>query len=650
MYSIYNNNQLLYESPMPVSEQIHEDFLACLTKQSDFDYFKKLSDREFLLPIGLGYPYLNDPVLKQSIMCLMQKPRETRFDESKLPPKIAAKIFDYQKEGVKKCVNAGPRALLADEPGLGKTLQSIAWASLVAKKKILIVAPPGLMGNWIKELKMWLDKPKYQEIENDNTVLSYDVDWFIISNCLIGQDRSVNKNKLLTDTINFDTMIIDEAHAYITPTSQRSKLMLNATIENMLFITGTPLLAKHIQLYVIMRKLYPEWAHPKDYYFRYSIRFCGGHKGAFGWEEKESTKPFELYALLSQKMVRRFTADVQDQIPPMKVSTLKIKVSEADLETYKAVLAVEKKLQMATKTKEIEFQISNLQMEKHRTTSRIKLNEVPYAIMSFMKNRSEKTIIWYKYDSMRDAILAQLPPQKTLCIGGDVKPKKRLDILNEFATNDNKQFLVLSIMACFNGLNIVCAWLMFFADNDYTPAIMIQCMGRIHRIGQTKPTEVFIFIAEQTYDSKILEILEKKDVLVNQTLQEKRKLVIEDSNRETIVYRGWEFEPYGISAAQVRMLTAEEQVEKQPRRNESLEGFIMRVSQEMVYDPQLITCLRRIEFGKTNQLNLNQISPWVNVFEYDKALPLPSAEKSMWVVEGQSNIIAIFMRKKDLTS
>lgn len=633
MYSLYNASQLLYESQQVISEQLFEDFIVCIKKKEDFSLVQKLSDYQLLLPISTAYPFFNDLMLKSLVTSLLlsnQKP----FIKEKIPNKIINKCYPYQLDGIQKCLRAGPRALLADEPGLGKTLQSIAWASIISEKKVLIVTPPGLLKNWELELKKWLDNPQYQRIDSDSTPINKDVKWYIVSNSLVGLEKCV-KTQLLKDNANIDTMIVDEAHAYITHNSQRSRLMLMSTIPNMLFITGTPLLAKHKQLYVLIKKLYPEW-RDLDYY-KFTTRYCGGHKGAFGWEDNESTNQLELFTLLNKKMVRRFTSDVQGQIPPLSIKTIKLQVSKADLVKYELVTKKQEELLKKPKTSETMFELNNIQMEKHRITSQIKTNIVSPVILSFPK---VKTIIWYKYNLMRDALLASLPSRQCLVIGGDVPSIRRQVILNQFESDDDKQYLILSIMACNTGLNITCATQMFFADNDHTPAILIQCMARMHRIGQTKPTEAFYLIATDTYDDKILDILNKKDSVVNKTLQESRKLVIEETKSQ-IMFVGWEFEPYGISAPLIRLFSG---VPK-PKTKETQEEFILRVTKEVVYDPVLINSIRRREFAPINQLNLNQVAKWTNVMESNTTLPLASQEKTMFVLEQEENIIAIFMKR-----
>jgi hypothetical protein len=96
------------------------------------------------------------------------------------------------------------------------------------------------------------------------------------------------------------------------------------------------------------------------------------------------------------------------------------------------------------------------------------------------------------------------------------------------------------------------------------------------------------------------------------------------------------------------MFSEEEELANKPVVGEAQEAYILRVTREVCYDPELIKCTRQINFAHVNQLNLNGFAKWTNVLEYDKPLPL-NAEKSMRVLETSQKIpIAIFMKRSDL--
>lgn len=67
-------------------------------------------------------------------------------------PGLKLNLFPFQKVGVEFVNRAGGRCLIADQPGLGKTLSSIAYAQL-HNLKTIIVCPLSVVLNWKKEIE-----------------------------------------------------------------------------------------------------------------------------------------------------------------------------------------------------------------------------------------------------------------------------------------------------------------------------------------------------------------------------------------------------------------------------------------------------------------------------------------------------------------
>lgn len=123
----------------------------------------------------------------------------------------------YQIEGAKKLAVA-KRAILGDKRGLGKTLTSIAAADLGGSRKILVIVPNDIMGNFNREIQYWAPHrpvhiigglPKIQrqallgvfkKVEDIVVVINYEA-W----------RRDQNLIQALID-VKFDTVIADEAH------------------------------------------------------------------------------------------------------------------------------------------------------------------------------------------------------------------------------------------------------------------------------------------------------------------------------------------------------------------------------------------------------------------------------------------------------
>ena len=75
----------------------------------------------------------------------------------KMKPIYEEYLKDYQRDGVDRMKEADGKIILADEPGLGKTIQTLAYLYEAKKFPVLIVCPVSLKLNWQQEIKKWLD-------------------------------------------------------------------------------------------------------------------------------------------------------------------------------------------------------------------------------------------------------------------------------------------------------------------------------------------------------------------------------------------------------------------------------------------------------------------------------------------------------------
>jgi SWI/SNF-related matrix-associated actin-dependent regulator 1 of chromatin subfamily A len=94
------------------------------------------------------------------------------------------KLYDFQKESLKFGIEKHGRLLLADEMGVGKSIQSLAIASIYRYEwPLLIICPSSLRLNWQQEVLNWLDikKPEIQVYNKGGTLIRENIKILIIS-------------------------------------------------------------------------------------------------------------------------------------------------------------------------------------------------------------------------------------------------------------------------------------------------------------------------------------------------------------------------------------------------------------------------------------------------------------------------------------
>ena len=195
-----------------------------------------------------------------------------------LPDKLRKALYDFQVEGVKFGIEHHCRFLLADEMGVGKTIQAISLAYIYRDSwPVLIVCPGSMKYLWKGEIQTWLGLKDYRIniLNSSKQKISQEAYFYIISYDLV---RNVLKK--LRKMI-FDFVILDEAHSIKNKDSLRAKNILPIAIraKRLILMTGTPLLAKPYEGYPLLYALRPDLF---GYFKKFAYRYCDPQPTPFG--------------------------------------------------------------------------------------------------------------------------------------------------------------------------------------------------------------------------------------------------------------------------------------------------------------------------------------------------------------------------------
>lgn len=144
-----------------------------------------------------------------------------------------------------------------------------------------------------------------------------------------------------------------------------------------------------------------------------------------------------------------------------------------------------------------------------------KISELVRYLGVFDKN--DKTLVFSQFTTFLDRVAAVLHEEGTkFCrFDGSMSAKKRREIITQFQeplTSSNRKsnpvVMLISLKSGAVGLNLTAANNVFLCDPWWHSAIEAQAVDRVHRMGQRKTVRVFQLIAEDTVESKVLEIRE----------------------------------------------------------------------------------------------------------------------------------------------
>ena len=102
---------------------------------------------------------------------------------------------------------------------------------------------------------------------------------------------------------------------------------------------------------------------------------------------------------------------------------------------------------------------------------------------------------------------------RPLAITGGMDQAARSAAFDFLERDQTRRVIIFSLRAGGTGLNLTAASRVIHFDRWWNPAVEIQAEDRVHRIGQTRPVQVFAYLCADTVEERIAKILEEKRAL-----------------------------------------------------------------------------------------------------------------------------------------
>lgn len=457
----------------------------------------------------------------------------------------------YQIETVKRVLkHFHGRVLLADEVGLGKTIE----AGMLVKeylmrgmvKNVLILTPASLVSQWKEEMraKFGLEFITTDDREFTKDPISFWKQRFIIAS--INTTKN-SKNRPLVIPGFYDLVIIDEAHHLRNRTTLAWKLVNQLKKRFIFLLTATPVQNNLLELFNLITLLKPgqfktEKLFRKEYIQRGNLR-APAHK------EK-------LAALLREVMIRNTRSAIDLKLPKRFATTIRVEPTETEKEVYLKVnnflksrnfkrpllhlllreagsspLALRKSLLHRDGAQDIIEAIDRLQgTGKGRELLKI-----------LRKNPHEKKVIFTQYLKSMDYVTDLLRRQGIAFVTfrGDLSLRKKDEALARFKEEIP---VLVSSESGGEGKNMQFCNTIINFDLPWNPMKIEQRIGRLHRIGQTRDVFIFNLSVKGTLEDYIIDILDSKIGMFEMVIGEIEPILGymgEDREFEDIILEIW---------------------------------------------------------------------------------------------------------------
>lgn len=416
----------------------------------------------------------------------------------------------HQQTGI-EWLRRTPRALLADDPGLGKTAQGL----LAAEEPVLIVAPAMLHGTWADEIAKW--RP------------DLDYTWVSYSSLCRREGRRVLPVPREQYDREWGTIIFDEAQALKNRRAKQTKAALALRARRMYLVTGTPVPNWAEELYMPLRLLHDRddrrftsyWRWLETWFATWKPPWGGtqvlGLRGGRSWQE------FAAENDLDRLMLRRLREDVLKDLPPLTETTVTVEMGTEQRAAYDGLVAdycawVDETgeevmafsdggryVKLAKATTGLATLVDDPELEK----GSCKLD----ALRELLEERDGSPVVVFTH--FRSTALAAIRAGEAAgrrcgLIMGGIPQTTRDALIRQFQAEE-LDLLVGTLGSLSEGVTLTRADTCIFVERSWRPTQIEQAMRRLHRIGQNRPVTVIHLTTENSLDQRIAALLKAKN-------------------------------------------------------------------------------------------------------------------------------------------
>jgi SNF2 family DNA or RNA helicase len=445
------------------------------------------------------------------------------------------------------------RAILADEVGLGKTIE----AGLVLKeywvrglvRKVLILVPASLVLQWVRELGQKFDLPavpqkKLHTWSQDIVVASMDT-----------AKREPNRTLLLNN--EYDLVIIDEAHKLKNKRTSNYQFVSELRKKYCLLLTATPVQNDLNELYNLITLLKPgQLGEEGDFHSNYV-------KG-----RRQAKNEDKLQENLGQLMIRNRRSDGGVEFTKRFVSNVPLVLSPEEMALYEGVTDYIRKHAYA-ENGDLASMLSLVTLQREVCSSRdavfltlvnlfkktpedsplrpriwelvelirqIQANTKAEKTMELLTGMNDKAIVFTEYRQTQDYLLRFFKEHGIQAVpyrGGMNRGKKdwMMDMFRRRAQ------VMIATEAGGEGINLQFCHNIINFDLPWNPMRVEQRIGRVHRLGQTEDVHIYNLCTLGTIEEHIVHLLHEKINMFEMVIGELDEIVQRLESEESLEQR-----------------------------------------------------------------------------------------------------------------
>lgn len=496
-------------------------------------------------------------------------------------------LFPHQRAGVAFLATA-KRALLADEPGLGKTAQAIRALKRMQDQgedvfPALIVCPNTLKKNWAREFKLWWpevttqvikgtagQRKKQFTIATESNLDVIIINWeslrshsrlspygsIALTRCSEcgGHDESVSitrceVHKRELNEIDFKAVVADEIHRSKDPKSKQSRALWSATgdADIRFAMTGTPIANNVVDLWSILHWISPENWPSKT---KWIDRMIDTMLNAFGGMLVLGVKPHmqdEFYKTINPHMRRMLKQKVLPWLPEQVFERRDVEMSTKQKKAYDqmrdnmiaeledgAALTAPSVLTQTTRLNQFANAYAEIQVDPMTGEEKAILAEPSCkvdAVMADIKANDfgEDSVAVCAVSRQLIELLSAAMTKANIehgLITGAQNEDERQRAVDDFQSGRIK-WILFTAQAGGVGITLTTARRLIMLQRPWSLVDYKQALDRTHRIGSEIHDSIIVtdYITENTIEDRVMQVLESKAHNFEEVVRDKDQLM-----------------------------------------------------------------------------------------------------------------------------
>jgi SNF2 family DNA or RNA helicase len=435
--------------------------------------------------------------------------------------------FDYQLQAARSALRRmRGRAILADEVGLGKTIEAglilVELRQRGLADRTLVITPAGLVTQWQEELERKFGVPTVlpgREVASQAPEAGGDRPVAVAS--LAAARRDPLKSALTRDA--WDLIVVDEAHRVRAPRSASGKLVRELRSRHLLLLTATPVENRLQDLYEMVSLVSPGLLGT-------AAQFRASHGAASAAPGTEPRNVAALRKRTAEVMIRHRRSEVSVLLPPRLAETLRVEPSGAEREWYSDLTArVRAEGRTAAPARRLTLRtvaklagsspaaaaptLAKIGWEDLAARARALAAPAKSAVLLGQLARhaanGDKVLVFTAFRQTLDQMAGQVAAAGLAAVTyhGSLP---RVDKERTIAAFREEAPVMLSTESAGEGRNLQFCHVMVNMDLPWNPMRIEQRLGRLHRVGQDRDVLLTNLVASGTIEERVLRVLEAK--------------------------------------------------------------------------------------------------------------------------------------------